>query len=378
MSDSRWMRRALRLARRGEGAVEPNPMVGCVLVRDDQIVGEGWHQRFGGPHAEVQALQDAGGDARGATAYVTLEPCNHHGKTPPCADALIEAGVARVVIAATDPSPLAAGGARRLRDAGLEVTLGLREKQANALIAPFAKRLATRLPYLILKWAMTVDGAIATASGDSKWISGERARRRVHRWRGRVDAIMVGAGTVHADDPLLTARDVEVRRTARRVIVDPRLTTPAASQLVKTAGEIPTTIATAATTPTDAPDQADRLRAAGVELLTIEGQTDASGALPLTPVLRHLVDAHDATNVLVEGGATLGGALLNQRLVDELRLFIAGKALADGQGLPPLRQPGREPTQRINEAIDLQLRATRRLGNDAYLRYTVPTESHKR
>ncbi|MDH3583092.1 MAG: bifunctional diaminohydroxyphosphoribosylaminopyrimidine deaminase/5-amino-6-(5-phosphoribosylamino)uracil reductase RibD, partial [Phycisphaerae bacterium] len=201
------MRRALKLARRGEGYVEPNPMVGCVIVQDGKVVGEGWHRRFGGAHAEVVALRQAGPAARGATVVVTLEPCCRQGKTPPCTGALIEAGVGEVVIGCLDPTPEVDGrGVGELEAAGITTRMGPLHEEATRLVAPFIKRTLTGFPYVMLKWAATVDGAIATGSGDSKWISGEASRRRVHQWRSRVDAILVGIGTVLADDPSLTAR----------------------------------------------------------------------------------------------------------------------------------------------------------------------------
>lgn len=378
MDDATFMRQALRLARRGEGRVEPNPMVGCLLVKAGRVVGQGRHRRFGGPHAEVEALRDAGDRARGADAYVTLEPCAHHGKTPPCADALIQAGVRRVVIAAADPSPDAGGGAARLRDAGVDVELGVAEEEARQLLAPFLKRLAAGLPYVILKWAMTVDGAIATAAGHSRWISNPRSRKLVHRWRGRVDAVMVGAATLRADDPLLTARDAPKRRIARRVVVDPNLTAPLDAKLVQTADQTPTTIAASSRAIADRAVQAHALRAAGVDLFALDDAADAAhrrddaGLLSLTPLLHHLAAAHHAVNVLVEGGATLAGALLRQRLVDELRVFIGPRALGDGQGLPPLQLPrGSDPPPRIDDAHALRLLQTRRLDDDLYLRYAV-------
>ncbi len=222
--DTQQMQRAIALARRGEGFVEPNPMVGCVLVRDGNVVGEGWHQRFGGPHAEVVALQAAGGDARGATAYVSLEPCCHHGKTPPCTQALIDAGVARVVIAMHDSfAEVAGGGVKQLREAGIEVTVGLLDDEARQLNAPYLKLIEQGRPWVIAKWAMTLDGRIASKTGSSQWISGEASRAIGHGLRGRVDAIIVGRGTAAADDPLLTTRLSDGNkppRTATRVVFE--------------------------------------------------------------------------------------------------------------------------------------------------------------
>src|SRR3954471_701174 len=204
---SHFMLRALDLARRGQGFVEPNPMVGCVIVQGEEVVGEGWHQQFGGPHAEVDALAAAGERARGATVYVTLEPCCHHGKTPPCCDAVVAASLSRIVVAMRDPFPqVAGGGLKRLAAAGIDVELGLNEAEAQALNAPYLKLLATSQPWVIAKWAMTLDGKIATRSGYSKWITGVAARQVGHQLRGRVDAIIVGRKTAQLDDPQLTAR----------------------------------------------------------------------------------------------------------------------------------------------------------------------------
>src|SRR5919197_3355884 len=211
-SDLDWMSRALELAERGRGFVEPNPLVGAVVVRDGRVVGEGWHRRYGEAHAEVNALAAAGEAARGATLYVTLEPCCHHGKTPPCTDAVLRAGVRRVVAAMADPFPQVAGqGVAQLRAAGVEVEVGVCEREARELNAPYLTLLAEGRPYVHAKWAMSLDGKIATRGGDSRWISGPASREVVHRLRGRVDAILVGAGTVRADDPLLTARPLGPR-----------------------------------------------------------------------------------------------------------------------------------------------------------------------
>ena len=234
-TDEGWMRRALDLAERGRGAVEPNPLVGAVLVRGGQAVGEGWHRRYGQAHAEVNALAAAGGDARGATLYVTLEPCCHHGKTPPCTEAIVRAGVTRVVAAMSDPFPEVAGkGADQLRQAGVPVEFGVGEAAARRLNAPYLTLLATRQPYVHAKWAMTLDGKIATRSGDSKWISNEASRRPSHALRGRMDAVIVGVGTALADDPNLTARPPGPR-TAVRVILDSTCRLKVNSMLARTA-----------------------------------------------------------------------------------------------------------------------------------------------
>ncbi len=238
------MARAIELALRGEGAVEPNPMVGCVIMRDGETIGEGFHARFGSPHAEVEALAVAASRAHGADVYVTLEPCCHHGKTPPCTQALISAGVRRVIVAQRDPFAKVAGqGIAELERAGIEVQVGLLESEARALNAPYLKLLAQGRPWIIAKWAMTLDGKLATRSGDSRWISSPASRGIVHALRGRVDAIMVGRGTAAADDPLLTARPAGLR-TATRIVLDSLATLPSDSQLARTAHDGPVIMAT--------------------------------------------------------------------------------------------------------------------------------------
>lgn len=326
--DARMMRRALRLARRGQGRVEPNPMVGCILVRDGRIIAEGWHRRFGGPHAEAAALNAAGeGGAAGATAYVTLEPCCHFGKTPPCADALIRAGVRRVVAGTEDPNPLVVGGGfHRLREAGIEVVAGVEGAAAKELIAPFTTRIRRGRPYVIAKWAQSLDGKLAAASGDSKWISCEASRRRVHRLRARVDAIIVGVGTVLADDPLLTARDVPVRRVAARVVLDARLRTVLSSALVRSAGAAPLIIMTSAAAA--ARPAAHKLAWHGVRVVSCRSRR---GLIDPADVLARLAE-DGATNVLVEGGAAVLTSFLSAGLVDEAHVYVAPLLIPDSRG----------------------------------------------
>ena len=384
--DEQMMRRALRLARRGAGHVEPNPMVGCVIVRRGRVVGEGWHRRFGAAHAEVEALRAAGARARGATVYVTLEPCAHHGKTPPCTEALIAAGVKRVVVGCVDPNPVSGGGRRKLKRAGVDVQTGVLAEEAAELIAPFTKRVRTGLPYVICKWAATVDGAIATASGDSQWISNERSRRIVHQLRGRVDAIIVGIGTVLADDPWLTARDVRVRRVARRVVIDPDLKLPLDCRLVRSVDVAPLTVA-AGEKGAGRSRKCGELEKRGVELVVLTSRSRPSRAsssgqgkrqghskrtlLNMRRLMTHMVKAHSATNVLVEGGAGTHGAMLDQRLVDELMVFTGPKVLGDGAGMQPVRSPGSQPVRRMRDATIGRLVELRRIGDDVLGRYRL-------
>ncbi|MDY7110600.1 MAG: bifunctional diaminohydroxyphosphoribosylaminopyrimidine deaminase/5-amino-6-(5-phosphoribosylamino)uracil reductase RibD [Planctomycetota bacterium] len=364
--DEAHMTAAARLAIRGRGGAEPNPPVGCLIVSpENRVVGWGYHRRFGGPHAEVHALRRAGARARGATAYVTLEPCSHTGKTPPCTEALIEAGIGRVVIARRDPNPIAAGGVDRLRAAGLQVDLLPDCEPAVAVTDPFAHRVRSGLPWVIAKWAQTLDGRVATREGKSRWISGEVSRRMVHRERGRVDAILTGIGTVLADDPLLTAREVRVRRLARRVVIDPLLRTPPDAQIVTTAKDMATIIACDEKALEDEHPKRARMRAAGVELigLPVEG-----GELSVTPLMRRLVEEYNTTNVLVEAGPRLLAHLLRQNLVKEAWVFVAPLLLGDDAAVACLT--GRE-APRLTDGLTLSLVSQRRRGGDAVLRYRV-------
>lgn len=321
------MAHALGLAERGRGRVEPNPLVGCIVAHGAEIVGEGWHQRFGGPHAEVMALALAGSRAAGATVYVTLEPCCHVGKTPPCVEALRAAQVARVVAAQIDPFPqVSGGGLAALASAGIETTVGVLEAEAGRLNRPYFKLLGEGLPWVIAKWAMTLDGRMATRSGDSQWISNESSRRVVHELRGRVDAILVGSGTAQRDDPLLTARPAGLRR-ALRVVLDGRATLSSDSQLVRTAGDVPLLVAVG---PEAAEPNRRRLERAGCEVLTLHA---ANRRERLHALLAEL-GRRRVTNLLVEGGPTLLGALVDARAVDEAHVFIAPRCFGGGRSAP--------------------------------------------
>ncbi len=365
-SSARYLDLAARLAWRAAGLVEPNPLVGCVLVKDHRIIGLGHHRVFGGPHAEVNALADADlrrEDVRGATAYVTLEPCAKMGKQPPCIDALIAAGVARVVCARRDPHPKGLNGAERLEAAGIAVEFTDASRAAIALSDPFVKRVTTGLPWTIVKWAQTIDGRAATRTGESKWISCERSRRRVHRLRARVDAVITAIGTVLADDPVLTARAGWThRRTARRVVIDPGLETPDSSQIVRTIDEAPLTIV--------CDDQALRsqqrkvalLTAMGVEVLALGEQDEVS----VDGVLRMLVHKHQATNVLIEAGPGLLGRLFEGDLVDEAHVYVAPMLLGDELAKPCVR--GRV-AERLIEARRLNLSRVKRIDDDVLLVY---------
>ena len=317
--DERWMRRAIELAERGRGLVEPNPLVGAVVVRDDVAVAEGWHRAFGEAHAEVDALGRVppGTPLDGATLYVTLEPCHHRGKTPPCTAALLEAGVRRVVVAASDPNPdVTGGGAAALREAGVEVVEGILEADAHLQNAPYRKLVLEKLPYVTAKWAMSLDGRLAARGGDSKWISCDESRKMVHVVRGECDAITVGVGTLLADDPRLTCR-TEPRRLARRIVIDSTARTPPTSRLLAEEGAGPAVVAV-----TEAADGAatDALEAAGALVWRLP--PDPDGRVALEPLLSRLA-AEGATNVLVEGGPEVLGSFFRGGHVDRVMCFVA-------------------------------------------------------
>ena len=370
-ADVRYMRRALALAARGRGAVEPNPMVGCVIVKHGRVIGEGYHRRFGGPHAEVEALARCGVSARGATVYVTLEPCCYHGKTPPCTRALIEAGVARVVAGVADPNPrVAGGGLRALRSAGIEARVGVLADEAVALNAPFFKLVRCGRPWVILKWAQSLDGRIATRTGDSKWITDETCRRHAHRERARVDAIVVGRRTVEIDDPLLTARGCRLRRVAARVVVDTSLRVPLAARLVRTASEVPTWVFCGR----DASRaRARRLEAAGCRVVRVR---TSGGRVSLPAMLDRLGQAQ-MTNVLVEGGAVLLGALFDRRLADEVHVYIAPRLIGGAQAPAA---PGGRGARSVREGVDLSGRLKLRRLGDGWLGQArlVPAKRERR
>ena len=328
------MRRALELARRGEGHVEPNPMVGAVLSSPaGEVVAEGWHERFGGPHAEAVALARAGARARGATLCVTLEPCCHHGKTPPCTDAIIAAGLARVVVATGDPFPEVAGrGIAALRAAGITVEVGLLESEARRLTAPFRMLVTRGRPWVIAKWATSLDGRMAAPAGGDRWISSPESLTLVHTLRGRVDGVLVGVGTAVADDPQLTARPEGPRR-ATRIVLDGRARLPPESRLVRSARDWPVLVAVG--------PEADAGRIAALEAAGCDVWRGAE-AEPHAR-LAALVDElgrRRFTNLLVEGGAAVLGSLFAQGLVDEVHAFTAAKILGGpGDSLPTLPEP---------------------------------------
>ena len=326
-----FLRRALELAESGRGRVSPNPLVGAVLVRDGETIGEGHHARIGAAHAEVAALEDCrvrGADPAGATLYVTLEPCAHHGRRPPCTDAIVDAGIARVVIGSEDPSEKASGrGPGILRDEGIEVTFadGPEATAARLLNQGFRKHARTGRPHVVLKSALTLDGRVATAGGDSRWISGESSRALVHRWRAEADAIAVGVGTALADDPVLTARTDDVFAQPRRVIFDSRARLPLGSTLVESIAEAPLIVIVSAHAPAD---RVTALREAGAEPIVVGGSRADAVRAALGELGRR-----EVTTLMLEGGPTLAGAFLDAGEVDELRLFFAPLVLGGGRSM---------------------------------------------
>ncbi len=365
-NDEFWMRRALDLARQGKGSVEPNPMVGCVVVRDGEEIGAGYHQRFGGPHAEVHALEKLEPEAvHAATVYVTLEPCSHFGKTPPCADLLLKHKPARIVVAMEDPYPEVSGrGITRLRDAGIHVELGVLDSEARLLNAPYIKLLDTKLPWVIAKWAMTLDGMMATHSGDSKWITNEASRAFVHRMRSEVDAILVGSETVLLDDPMLTARisSEEVpRRTPLRVVLDRRFRIPVGCKLAHTASQVGVLVVAGQSSLDANPQKMDQLQRLGCDILGIPpGLHDES----IEFTLRSL-GAKRLTNLLVEGGAQILGSLFDRQLVDQVDCFIAPKILGSHDARQPVCGKSKDW---MNQASPLDRSTWREFDGDIHYR----------
>jgi diaminohydroxyphosphoribosylaminopyrimidine deaminase/5-amino-6-(5-phosphoribosylamino)uracil reductase len=318
-ADHEFMAQALRLAEKGLYTATPNPRVGCVIVRDGKVVGTGWHERAGEPHAEIHALKQAGELARGATAYVTLEPCSHHGRTPPCAEALIQAGVARAVVAMVDPNPQVAGeGLAQLQQAGIQTDIGLLEKEAHELNIGFVYRMTCGRPWLRLKIAASLDGKTALNNGVSQWITGADARRDVHRLRARSCAMLTGIGTVLADDPMLNVRDVETPRQPLRIVVDSTLKMPPTAKML-TAGK------TLVVTASGDQAKAGRLREAGAEMLVLP---PLDGRVDLARMLDEL-GRRGINEVTVEAGRGLNGALVQQGLVDEFVIYFAPLLLGD-------------------------------------------------
>ncbi|MDH3405885.1 MAG: bifunctional diaminohydroxyphosphoribosylaminopyrimidine deaminase/5-amino-6-(5-phosphoribosylamino)uracil reductase RibD [Gammaproteobacteria bacterium] len=351
-ADARFMARALQLARRGMYTTDPNPRVGCVIVKDGKIVGEGWHERAGQPHAEINALQQAGKlNTHSAGVYLTLEPCCHEGRTPPCTPALIKAGVKRVVAAMRDPNPLMAGsGFKQLEARGIQVVNGLMEREAEALNPGFISRMTRGRPYVRVKIAASLDGRTGLANGESKWITGDLARADVQTWRARSSAILTGVQTVIADDPLLTVRDLEIGRQPLRVVLDSRLRMPPRARMLRADGK------TLIVTGNDDMALTNSLKQAGAEVARLPTRQKA---IDLIELFKHLVWL-EVNEVLVEAGATLCGTLLQLGLVDELIMYYAPHIMGSHERgmfmLPPLA--------RMAERVNVEISDIRALGKD--------------
>jgi len=359
--DERCMRRAIELARQGEGRVEPNPMVGAVIAADGHVVGEGFHERFGGPHAEVVALAAAGQAARGATLFVTLEPCCHHGKTPPCTDAILGAGIRRVVVAVGDPFPDVAGrGIAALRAAGLVVETGVCEAEARRLTSPFRMLVTQGRPWVIAKWAASLDGLLAAPPGADRWISSPESRAIVHELRGRIDAILVGIGTALADDPMLSARPEGPRRSLR-IVLDSAARLPLESRLVRTAREWPLLVAAG---PSADPARVAALEAAGAEVWRSEAGDHHE---QLTCLLGEL-GRRRHTNILVEGGAGVFDAFFRADLADEIWAFTSPKIFGPGVGDTC---GSRTSLARLPETPPMDVEAVSHPGGDLFVRGLV-------
>ena len=411
MSD--YMLRALKLAKLGEDAVSPNPMVGCVIVKDGHLVGEGYHQVYGGPHAEINALNVAGKNAEGATVYVTLEPCCHVGQTSPCTDTLIAAKVARIVVAMQDPNPLVAGkGVKLLREAGIQVDEGENEEEAKTLNEKYLTRIEKNRPWVIVKWAMTLDGKIASRTGSSQWISSEASRHKVHQLREQADAIMIGSRTAVLDDPELTVRlpRKTVRHHPLRVVLDDAASLPLESRLVRTAKEIPLLIGVDAAAPLE---KVKQLEAAGCEVLVLPGRLRklslysesrlrARDFRPGSSRNRvnwnaveekkqkyqseneELKQCHERltflfaelagrgiTNLLVEGGGALLGSLLDTKLLDEVHVFIAPKLIGGKDAISPMKGMG---IAEMADSLNLKETTVEMVGPDIYIHGKLPTD----
>lgn len=371
-----WMTQAIELAKQGLFSTRPNPAVGCVIVKGDQLIAEGWHVKAGQPHAEVAALTSAGNQAQGSTVYVTLEPCSHFGKTPPCADALVAAGVKQVVVAMQDPNPLVAGqGLARLQAAGVAVQVGIEAEQAAKLNQGFIKRMQSKRPFVRLKLASSVDGRTAMASGESVWITGELARTAVHKLRARHGAIITGIGTVLADDPSLNVRLPTSIQTELgldealchpiRVVLDPNLSLPLDAKMLSLPGR--TLVMTSQATVENNEPVVEALLANGAEIVAVQAQEDR---LDLESVLDYLAQEEQINDVMVESGAIVAGAFIEAGLVDELHWFVAPHLMGH-QGKPLLMLPGLVTMQ---DRINLKTKSVEAVGDDWHFVFELASQ----
>ncbi|MCF6158024.1 MAG: bifunctional diaminohydroxyphosphoribosylaminopyrimidine deaminase/5-amino-6-(5-phosphoribosylamino)uracil reductase RibD [wastewater metagenome] len=348
------MKLALELAEKGRGKVEPNPMVGAVLVKNGKIIGKGYHQMFGGSHAEVHAITEGGKNCKGATLYVSMEPCAHYGKTAPCTDAIIDAGIAKVVTAILDPNPITSGkGVQKLKDAGIEIRLGILEEHARRLNTPFFKLIQKGLPYVIVKWAMSLDGKIATRTGDSKWITSEESRAYVHKIRGQVDGIIVGLNTVLRDDPLLTCR-IKGGRNPRRIIIDSNALLPAGCRLIHT---IHDTEVIVAVNQNASQQRIQELERSGCRIVQTNDPHGRVNLMELFQVLGNM----KLTNILVEGGSRVITSVIEGHLADKVIVFIAPLIVGGEHAYSPVLGKG---IDKIAEAGKIRDITIRRFSND--------------
>lgn len=360
MEEKEYMQRAIELAKLGAGFVNPNPMVGAVIVKNEKIIGEGYHKKYGDLHAERNALRDCSESPEGATMYVTLEPCCHYGKTPPCTEAIIESGITRVVIGTLDVNPVVAGkGANILMEYGIKVEVGLLEKECKKLNRVFNKYMSTKLPYVVMKYAMTADGKIATTTGESKWITGDEARENVHRLRKNLSGIMVGVSTVILDNPSLDCRLDELSINPVRIICDSYLRTPLDSNLVKTAGKIPTIIATSSENKKKVAEY-EKLGCTVVKIGKTENGIDLNELM--VEMGKQGIDS-----ILLEGGGTLNYSALESKIVDEIHIHMAPKIFG-GNAKSPVEGLGIE---NINDAIRLNPIETVWAGEDLIIENEV-------
>lgn len=355
----KYMRLALDLARKGEGMTSPNPVVGAVIVRNGRIAGKGYHKKAGLPHAEINAIEDAGKMAKGSTLYVTLEPCDHFGRTPPCTDAIINSGIKNVIVAALDPNPVTSGrGIRTLNKSGINTKVGLLGNEARAMNKPFEKYITKKLPYVTVKAAESLDGKIAARSGDSKWITSESSRRYVHGLRRKADAVMVGANTVLRDDPSLMARTRGTEQPVR-IIVDSALRTPLNARIFSGIKESPLIIATASGS-----SRAKRYEARGARVLKVAPK---NGMVSLKALLRELAKM-EITNILVEGGGSLNASLFEEGLVDKVIFFVAPKIIGGKSAITPVEGRGAGD---IGSAVKLKNVRAKRFGDDIMIEAEV-------
>lgn len=355
--DKEYMKLALELAERGKGKVNPNPLVGSIIVKDNKIIGEGYHKCYGKAHAEVNAFENAIENVEGATMYVTLEPCSHYGKTPPCVERIIKEKISKVVIGSLDPNPLVAGrGVKRLREHGIEVEVGVLEEDCKKVNEVFMKYIVSKMPFVVMKWAMSLDGKIATASGDSRWISGEKSRENVHNLRNELSAIMIGVETVIKDDPMLACR-TENGKNPIRIIVDSKLRIPMDSKIVNSSSEIRTIVAT---TEEACRHKEEILKSKDIVVIRIEKNNERVDLKELMKILGEL----GIDSILLEGGGTLNFSALKQGIVDKIQVYIAPKIIGGKEAKTPVEGDGFEL---IKQCVKIENLIYKKIDEDVYL-----------